>query len=215
MPSTDPRYELSDPRINAGESPYTFFLPSAAHIAAIAKGDHAKLIFEYPHPTEQWSAERMWVMIDTIDGDRLAGTLDNIPDEPTSTLQLGEAVQFERHHIIAIDWANPEAASPPAERRQYWDRCFVDACVLDGSEPVEYLYREAPESEEGDQDPDSGWRIRGRMGDATDEAIEAREAHYVAVGAVLNRDDSWLHLIDSPAGSAFMRDFETGAYVPQ
>lgn len=173
MPSTDPRYELSDPRINAADAPYTFFLPGAAQIAAIAKGDHAKLIFEYTHATQQWPAERMWVLIDTIEGDTLAGTLDNVPDEPTSPLHLGEAVQFERHHVIAIDWADPEAAPAPAERREYWERCLVDACVLDGSEPVEFLYREAPESEEGERYPDSGWRIRGRMGDATDAEIEA------------------------------------------
>jgi hypothetical protein len=41
-----------------------------------------------------------------------------------------------------------------------------------------------------------------------------RGAAYVALGAVLNRDDSWLELIDAPIGSAFMRDFETGAYEP-
>ncbi len=215
MPSTDPRYKLSDPRITAAESPYTFFLPSAAEIAAVAKGDCAKIIFEYRHPTEEWPAERMWVLVDRVDGDSLTGTLDNIPDEPTSTLQLGEPVRFERHHIVAIGWAAPDQALPPVPHREYWERCLVDTCVLDGTEPVEFLYREAPESGEAERHPDSGWRIRGRMGDATDADIEAREADYVAVGAVLNRDDSWLHLIDSPAGSAFMRDFETGAYVPQ
>ena len=53
---------------------------------------------------------------------------------------------------------------------------------------------------------DSGWRIRG-----TNEAIAEDEGRgeppvYVAIGAVLNADDRWLHLIDSATGTAFQWD---------
>jgi hypothetical protein len=34
-------------------------------------------------------------------------------------------------------------------------------------------------------------------------------------GAVLNKDDTWLHLIDEPAGACFERDFETGVLSEQ
>jgi hypothetical protein len=52
------------------------------------------------------------------------------------------------------------------------------------------------------------------MRDQTNEEIEARKTSYLALAVVLNRDDSWLHLVDSPVGSAFNRDFETGRYLP-
>lgn len=67
---------------------------------------------------------------------------------------------------------------------------------------------------EGDKFPDSGWRVIGDLRNVSEEDIAERKLAYVAIGAVLNRDDSWLHLVDAPVGSAFERDFERGVFVP-
>ncbi|MGE5563965.1 MAG: DUF2185 domain-containing protein [Bacillota bacterium] len=211
---TDAAYTLLDPRPLAANAPYTFFLPSSSEVAAVGKGDLVKLIFDYPHETEKWAAERMWVSVKATEGDDLRGVLDSHPDEPTAALKAGDQIAFQRHHIIAIDWANPETAPRAAHLREFWDRCLVDQCVLDGEEPVEYLYREEPErADDAGDDADSGWRIRGRMGESTEADLDAREVAYVALGAVLNRDDSWIEWIDAPVGTRLVRDFGTNTYV--
>ena len=88
---------------------------------------------------------------------------------------------------------------------------MVDKTVLDGVSQVKFLYREAPfETEYGEIYPDSGWRIRSKKR-AFSEKFD-RPA-YVALGAVLNRDDSWLHLIDKRLGSVFERDPEIGWFA--
>ncbi|WP_188763362.1 immunity protein Imm33 domain-containing protein [Sandarakinorhabdus glacialis] len=210
---TAPTSILLDPRPVAAESRYTFFLPSPTEVAAVAQGDLVKLMFEYTHDTEEWPVERMWVTVESVEGTELVGGLGNQAFETTSSLKVGDPISFGRHHILSIEWAHPETAPRPTERREYWERCLVDECVLDGSEPVEYLYRDKPDMQQGDDRyPDSGWRIRGRQGEASPAELDARKAQYVAVGAVLNRDDSWLSLIDAPIGSGFLREFATGTY---
>lgn len=209
-------FEIVDPRPIAATAPYTYFLPSAPELAAVSKGDIVKLLFDYPHQTEKWAAERMWVIVESVEDDDFRGILDNDPDEPTSPLNAGNTLTFKRHHILSIVWENPEAAPPAATYREYWDRCLVDQCVLDREDPVEYVYREEPDlAGEDDEYPDSGWRIRGRMGSASDAEMEERAVAYIALGAVLNRDDSWLPWIDAPIGTALMRDFDTNLYVEQ
>jgi hypothetical protein len=206
-------YRLSDAPELSAESPYTFFLPADADLGRLGPGDYVKLIFELIPPGENYAAERMWVRVTAVEGDTLVGTLENDPLE--GKMCAGDIVSFTLRNVVEIMWADGFHPSLVAPKGEYWERCLVDDCVLSGEEPVEYLYREQPDLElQGDdEEADSGWRIRGRRGSASDMDMDAREISYVALGAVLNRDDSWLHLIDAPVGSRFVRDFETGRYA--
>ena len=210
------RYEIEDPRAIAAEAPYTFYLPSENELLAVSPGDLVKLIFRSIPDSGEWGAERMWVIVTATDGAWLTGTLDNDPlDMPQ--LRAGDRVTFARGHIIDIDWSEDRAAPPPnaPARREYWDRCFVDDQILDGRLKVEYLYRQEPDPPgEGDAYPDSGWRFRCDTRSLTDAEYDNPSFSYIAIGKVLNRDDSWLHLIDAPVGSAFLRDWARGRFGP-
>ncbi|WOF44459.1 DUF2185 domain-containing protein [Sphingopyxis indica] len=210
------RYEIEDPRPIAAEAPYTFYLPSENELLAVSPGDLVKLIFRSIPDSSEWGAERMWVIVTAAEGAWLTGTLDNHPlDMPQ--LKAGDRVTFARGHIIDIDWSEDRATPPPTApaRREYWDRCFVDDQILDGRLKVEYLYREEPDPpRDGDKYPDSGWRFRCDTRGLTKEEYENPSFSYIAIGKVLNADDSWLPLIDAPVGSAYLRDWETGAFQP-
>ena len=115
--------------------------------------------------------------------------------------------------MIDIEWQEPERHPAFEQKTTYWERCLVNQLVVDGTLPVEYIYREEPDlAGPDDKYPDSGWRLRGRQAEVTDEDMEERDIAYIALGAVLNIDDSFLHLLEQPIGSAFMRNFETGKY---
>ena len=202
-------YRLDDPRPVQREAPYTYYLPSQAHLDSLQIGDRAQLLFRSLPAGVKYGVERMWVEVTAIEGDKISGKLLNKPFD-TPQLKEGADIRLQRFHIIDIGTERP--LPDEIARQQYWDRCMVDQCVLDGV-PVYYVYREEPDlDQEGDTYPDSGWRIRGDYRDITDEELDARKAQYIALGKVLNVDDSWIHLIDSPIGSAFMRNFETGVY---
>lgn len=209
-------YVLEDPRPIAAEAPYTYFLPPAQELDALAKGDSVQLVFRPVPEREKWGAERMWVTVTEVEGNHLTGRLENQPDD-MPFLHPGDTVAFERYQVIDIIWSEQRAEPPPVmpRARAFWERCIVDECVTKDCLRVHYLYRADPDlTEEGDADPDSGWRIWGDYRELTDAEIEARSRIYVALGRVLNVDDSWLHLIDAPVGSEFIRDWETGEFVP-
>lgn len=210
------RYALVEPRAIAETAPYTFFLPSENELLALAPGDLVKVGIRSHPASHDFEAERRWILLDAVDGDRLEGALDSGPlDMPQ--LRAGGRVRLRREHVLDILWAEPRAVAPPAAppRRTYWERCLVDRCVLVGDAAVHFVHREEPELWDGDDaHPDSGWRIRGDYRGLSDAEIDAREVDFVAIGAVLNRDDSWIGLIDAPVGSAWVRDWATGRFVP-
>ncbi len=188
-------------------------MPHELELAALKPGDGVKAIFRQTEGETAHNAERMWVLIERIVDGTVYGTLDNEPHD-MPLIEAGMPVSIPLTHVIAtvFDESNPRPHTPP--RREYWDRCMVDDCVVEGRCHADYLYREEPDmTREGDTYPDSGWRIRG-----TQEAIDAdaeagHEPHYIAVGKVLNSDDRWIHLIDREVGVAFQWDAEAQDYI--
>ncbi|HSF91758.1 MAG TPA: DUF2185 domain-containing protein [Paracoccaceae bacterium] len=198
-------YELLDPRPIRQENPYTFFVPTEEELAEIRPGQSVKLMFRAIPPSDHYGAERMWVQVTSCDADEFIGTLDNDPTDIPG-LKDGDIVQFKRHHIIGVIWDDPKHKTRFADDLDRWfARCFVDPAVLEGRARVGLLYREAPEHRETDKYPDTGWRIRADVDQLSDEEYNDDTVSYVAIGKVLNRDDSFLHLLDSPIGSAFLR----------
>jgi hypothetical protein len=210
-----PGYAVDDPLPIAAGAPYTFYLPSAERLAAIMVGDQVKLIIRGVPPGTEYDAERMWVSVTAIDGDAMVGALDNQPFD-ISQLKPGDEIRFRRSDIIdATLEGDDRDRIGLVERREYWERCLVDNSVICDGDKVGYVYREEPDmTDPDDKYPDSGWRIRGESHLAVDGDEDGPTPKYIALGAVLNCDDSWLSLIDAPVGSAFMRNVATGEFVP-
>ena len=196
-------FTIDDPRPVIAAARYTFFVPPPGAFAAVQPGDWVKAIFRAVPADRKFDAERMWVKVVEVLPEGFAGTLDTHPSDMPQ-LSPGAALFIPREWAIDIDWAEGRVPPDYPPRRQYWDRCMVDACVLDGRSRADYLYREPGDLHQpGDEHRDSGWRIRGTEdGIAEDERL-GRSPSYVALGAVLNQDDRWLHLIDEPDGEHF------------
>ena len=208
------KYKIEDPRPIKADAPYTFFLPSNDRLNALEVGDSVKIVIQSIPAGLDYDAERMWLEIVSIDGDNIKGSLDNEPfDMPQ--LKPKDIVKFKRWHVIDYQWQNSEKENQFEQQptMQRLERCLVDNCVLNRKVPVDYLYREEPDmGNDDDKYPDSGWRIRGDVQLMTDNEYENDDAAYIALGKVLNEDDSWIHLIDEPVGSRFFKNKETGQF---
>lgn len=188
----------------AQENRYTFYKPSDRIIQKVAVGEVVKLIFRFEsEDPDAPAAERMWVLVDEVGPQgHFKGRLNNEPRHIVD-LKLDDPVEFQPCHII-----NTEHDDNDNLVEKYIKRCFVTNRVLRDGVPVGYLYREEPDHED-----DSGWRFTAN--DETDEYMEDSDnSAYVSIGAVLSKDDSFIALLESPAGSAFVRDSESGQFVP-
>ena len=107
-------------------------MPHELELAALKPGDGVKAIFRQTEGETKHSAERMWVLIERIEDGTVYGTLDNDPHD-MPLIEAGMPVAIPLTHVIstAFSKSNPRPQTPP--RREYWDRCFVDACVVEGA----------------------------------------------------------------------------------
>lgn len=198
-----PSWHLEDATVRAQKYRYTFYKPGPDEIAQIKVGENVKLIFcfESDNP-EAPEAERMWVIVDSIDGNGgFMGHLDNTP-RWIKDIEVGDPVSFRDIHIINTEHDNGDNIV-----NKYLVRCFVTNRILVDGQKIGYLYREVP-----DNDKDSGWRIMA--GDESDEYMDdSNNTAFVSLGAVLSHDDSIVGLLDSPSGTSFERSSETNEFI--
>ncbi len=95
---------------NNARWPDTFWIPSDADKAAIVSGMHVRLIFSMRHGYggDGW-AERMWVDVTEVKGNRYVGTLRNTP-VGIPKLYPDQLVRFTDDHIIDISDPNEDDA---------------------------------------------------------------------------------------------------------
>lgn len=199
-----PTWSLEDADAIASSNKYTFYKPSRDLIAKVRPGEIVKLIFLFENPDpDGLSGERMWVQVDSISADgTFHGRLQNHPKWITD-LKFDDPIMFNASHIINTKHDEDENIV-----EKYSMRCLVTNRVLCDGARVGYFYREDP-----DEERDSGWRFTAN--DESDDYMEHADNHaYVSVGRVLSCDDSFIHLLESPSGSAFTLDPETGLFVP-
>ena len=193
-------WQLIDPRPIQQENPYTFFVPSAAEKAAIAPGDLVKLMFRSLATPD--GSERMWVVFQGRDDRGAFGDLDSQPlDIPGLT--AGDRIRFQDHHVVSV-W-EPKVDDISHEDRMF-ARCHVDPRVLSGAMPIGRIERRRAlfswRHWRKDRWPDTGWYIFAADGTTP----RPRDMRYVALGLVLNRDDSILPHISAPVGTRMVRD---------
>lgn len=195
-------WKLIDAEKLAQEHKYTFYKPSKEITKKLVVGNVVKLTFEFDSSnSEHPSAERMWVEITEINGEKFKGKLDNHPFY-LHELFAGDEIVFEHKHIIDH---NLELFEPNLVDK-YYDRCFVTNKILYEKAQINYIYREEPMEKDENRDyVDTGWRFLS--GDESDEYMEDSEnISLVSLGAVLSIDDSFIDLLQSEVGKSFRRN---------
>ena len=205
-------WKLTDSEQLSKEHKYTFYKPSREITKNLKVGNIVKLTFEFDSSnSEHPSAERMWVEITEINGEKFKGKLDNHPFY-LHELYAGDELVFEHKHIIDHDLEMSE----PNLVDKYIRRCFVTNEILYDKAEIKHFYKESPlEKEENEEYEDSGWRFF--TGEETQEYVDNIENFsYVSLGAVLSKDDSFVKLLDSEIEITYQKngngDFEVVEY---
>lgn len=190
-------WRLIDPRPSLRAHPYTFFVPSDGEINALEQGDLVKMMFEVTQGDET-PVERMWVRFHERDPEGCIGRLDNVPYQ-IQGLAAGDVITFQPWHITEVQELRVDDAQ---DEERMFARCHVDPHVLDGTAPIQRMVRRKRrwyEPRRIARYPDTGWYIY------SDRKLPARAMKYVAIGVVLNADDSPLSHLRSDFGTRLKR----------
>ena len=122
------------------EAPRSYPIPRAAERRGLRPGDLAKLVFLVDEPGEL-EGEKMWVEVESIDGEAFVGRLANEPR--VVPLALGAEIRFRACHVGAVLFEPVDDAA----------QVIVSRRVLDDDAWPRRLVRELPSGEY------SGWQV--------------------------------------------------------
>jgi hypothetical protein len=134
--------------------PETFEIPGPEDIQAITVGSCVKVIFMIDEGYAEGVPERMWVIVDAINGDEFVGRLNSEPY--AMPIRRGEVIEFNRKHICQV------FSTRKVLLIQYRDvkRQFVvevpTSTDIDDREVLSLLSEEADERGVGWQENDGG-----------------------------------------------------------
>lgn len=180
-------YELLDPRIQAGESPFTFYLPNVSIIKKLKKGDSVKLIFPLKEKREDLPhSERMWVTIKSRIENNFIGKLENRP-KYIKELEKGDIIEFKEYHVIDSSIDDPHAKEFDI---YFQKKCVVSKKILDDKLKPRMLIKDKPNRED-----DSGCAFLSKAED-DDYSTNPKNFRIVSIGVILNIDSRILPLLN-------------------
>jgi hypothetical protein len=208
--------KIYDPRPTCAVAPYYYPLPSAECLAAIGNGDEVEV------KAADFEGETTRIRVVSADAESIQGTvkhtsliaaMDGFPDPGI--------IQVPKTHIVEVHFATPNKHARKARirPRRCLELCVADETLMWRDNPILYVYRDRPfQVRKGTTYPDSGWRILCIDEEMNISAASLRHIvgyhllRYADIGNALVWDDSWIHLIDQPIGSAFVSNPATGFF---
>lgn len=95
-------YYLQNVTVDAQKDPRHFLIPAEEEIAHLKVGEMVRLFFAFHFTSDDGCrAERMWVEISEINGDRFKGHLTNQPVY-IKDLAIGNVIEFEKNNIASL-----------------------------------------------------------------------------------------------------------------
>ncbi|MFP7486301.1 DUF2185 domain-containing protein [Priestia filamentosa] len=179
------------------KSPYTFYVPSVELLDKLKVGDLVKLIFVSNEVKDDgFRAEKMWVHITNIKGNKFVGQLNNEPYH--LPLKMGDEIAFGIENICDTEYID----SNSSEWDFYFDTLVTISEDVFKKREFNFMLRDTPNDEE-----DSGWSILSGYEDGN-FLNDPENFHIVSLGVILNIDDSILEFIQKPSLCAYERNDE-------
>ncbi len=151
-------YVLEDVVKKNSENPRKFIIPTVDEIDNLKVGNSVRLIFAMQTPQDDGcSAERMWLTITEIKGDRFLGKLENAPYYLKS-IKCGDIIDFRKANIATVI----VKGTPKFDEQQL---VFISKRAVENRE-INWIVR----TDDLCGEKDSGWQLF--YGDEDDEYLD-------------------------------------------